>query len=114
MKNNFKYYWFINIDFYFSKFFYIIIIEKKILKVKSTNYINILFYYKYFNIFNNLTTFKKIIITYIYFIILIIKLKLNDSSFFYFILLDFKLYNSIAIKLQTFINNIFFKYFNIL
>lgn len=44
IKNVFEYYGHINASFYFYKFYYIMIVEKNIRKVKSTNYINILSY----------------------------------------------------------------------
>lgn len=44
IKNFFDYYKCINASFYFWKFYYTMIVKKKILKVKSANYINILSY----------------------------------------------------------------------
>lgn len=82
IKDNLDYYKRINIDSHFCKFYYTIVIEKKILKFRFTNYINIQPYLKYSNVFKDLITIKKAIITYTYFIMSMIKLRLKSFSLF--------------------------------
>lgn len=66
--------------FYFCKFCYTMIIEKKILKFRSVNYINVLSYQKCFGIFNNLTLIKKVFIACIYPVMFVIKLRSNKTG----------------------------------
>lgn len=82
IENDFDYCRCINTSFQFCKSCYKIIIEKKISKFGSNNYINILICQKYFNILNNLVLVEKAFITCVYPIKLIIKLKLSDFDSF--------------------------------
>lgn len=72
-------------DSHFCKFFYNMIVKKKISKLKFPNYINILPYQKYFDVFNNLTFIKKTFISYAYPIISVIKFRpiKTDSTILY-------------------------------
>lgn len=81
VKNNFDYYGNTNNNFYICKSCYSMIVERKISKFISINYINILFCQKYSDFFSNLTLIKKALIAYIYLIRSIIKLKPSRSSF---------------------------------
>lgn len=74
------YYRYIHNNSYFCKFYYSIIVKKKISKFGSTNYINILLCQKYLDDLNNLTFIKKTFITCIHSIISIIKCKLSRTS----------------------------------
>lgn len=74
------------------------VIEKNILKFKFANYINILSYPKYSEIFNNITAIEKVIIVCTYYIISIIKLRSSSSSF---ILLYYQIQDYIIVLLQN-------------
>lgn len=82
VKNNLDCCRYIDIGSYFCKFCYVIVIEKKISKFGSANCINVSSYQKYSNVFNNLIAIEKAIIAYTYPIMLIIKLRSGDFSFF--------------------------------
>lgn len=69
-----------NNSFYFSKFYYNMIIEKKIPEFESTNYINVLPYQKYLNVFSDLTPVKKAFIACAYPIMSVIKWKPSRTS----------------------------------
>lgn len=65
--------------FHFCNFCYDMIIEKKILKFGSANYITILLCPKYPVVFSNLTLIKKAFIACTHFVMFVIKLKPNGT-----------------------------------
>ena len=67
-------------SFQFCKSCYGIIIEKKILKFRSANYINISPYQKYLDILSNLTPIKEAFIARTHLVISIIKLRPSGSN----------------------------------
>ena len=64
INNNFYHCGGINNCVYFYNYYYNKIFEKKIVKFESANYINILLFQKYANIFSYLTSIKKVFITF--------------------------------------------------
>lgn len=80
VKNNHNYCRYIDKRSYFCKFYYNMIIEKKILKLGFANYINILFCQKYPNALSNLIFIEKTFIPHIHPILLIIILRFNSSN----------------------------------
>lgn len=73
-------------DFYFCKYYYNMIVKKKISKFRFTNYINILPYQKYPNALSDFTLVKKTFIAYTHFAMFIIKLRpgKTDSTTLYY------------------------------
>lgn len=82
IEDDFDSYGHIVADSHFCKFCYAIVVEKKFLKFRFRNCINISFYHNDPNIFNNLTAIKKAIIACVYPIMSIIKLKPSNSDCF--------------------------------
>lgn len=70
----------INNSSHFCNIYYSMIVEKKISKFGFANYINVLPYQKYLDVFNDLTLIKEIFITCAYLIISIIKLKSSRTD----------------------------------
>lgn len=86
INNNHDYFAYIDNRSHFCKSFYYMIVEKKISKFGSANYINVLSYWKYSNVFSDLTFVKKIFVICPYLIMSIIKLRFSKTglSIFYY------------------------------
>lgn len=80
VKDNLDYYKYLNFSFLFYKSDYTIVVGKKITKFLFTNYIYILFYQKYLNIFHDLIAIKEVVIACAYLIMLIIKFRFSEYN----------------------------------
>lgn len=75
VNNDLEYYRYTDNSSYFCKSYYNIIVEKKLPKFRSANYINVLPYQKYLDIFNDLILIKKVFIACTHFVMSIINLR---------------------------------------
>lgn len=80
VNDNFDYYKYTNNSSKFCKSYYSMIVEKIPLKFESANYINILLYQKYFDVFSDLIPIKKTFITCAYLSKFVIKLRASKTD----------------------------------